>query len=159
MSDNQRINGSMYGWSDVYFKVDGERYFGIKSIAYGDSRERGKAYGMGRHYAPRGRTAGKYQVDPVTVSMEKDSARIFRAALAANASDGKSFGSVQFQIVVQYVDDDGNAITDEIQDCVWAKTAGSAEEGPDALYEELEFDAMRIVWNGTSLYDQTEVAP
>ncbi len=156
MPDQTRINGTMHGWSSVVAKLDGDRFFGFKSIAYGDSRERGKGYGMGRHYSPRGRTAGKYTPEPVAVTMEKETARALRAALAQKASDGKSFGNVVFQIVVQYVEPDGTSITDELEDCVWVKTSAKSEESPDPLYEDVEFDCMRIRWNGTTLYDGTQ---
>lgn len=156
MADEQRINGNMYSWSSIYFKVDGERFYGIKSISYGDSRERAKGYGMGRHHAPRGRSAGKYQTDPVSVSVEKATARALRETLATFAADGQSFGNVPFEIVVQYVEPDDTPITDTIEECVWAKTESSNEEGPDPLYEDVEFDCMRIRWNGKTLFDETE---
>lgn len=157
MSDEQRINGNMYSWSSIFFKVEGERYYGIKSIGYGDSRERVKGYGMGRSHAPRGRSAGKYQPDPVTVTLEKETARALREKLAASASDGRSFGNVEFEVVVQYEESD-KQITDEIFGCVWTKTAAKGEESADPLYEEVEFDCMGIRWDGDkTLFDSSEV--
>lgn len=156
MADQQRINGNMFSWSSVYFKIDGERFYGIKSITYGDNRERVKGYGMGRSHAPRGRSGGKYNVDPVAVTMEKATTRQLRDELAARAPDGTSVGNVQFEIVVQYVEADETPITDTIFGCVWGKTAAKAEEGSDPLYDEIEFDAMGIRWNGKTLFDSSE---
>lgn len=158
MADSARINGNTYSWSSVTLKVDGDRYFGITAIGYGDSRERSKAYGMGRHHAPRGRGAGKYGTDPCTATMYKDTFDAFLAALAVAATDGKSVGNVQFQIVVQYVEND-ISITDEIEDCVLTKFAAKAEENPDSLMVELEIDCMRIRWGGKTLFDQSEGSP
>jgi hypothetical protein len=155
MSDDVRINGNMYSWASVVLKVDGERFFGITSISYADALERVKGYGMGRHHAPRGRSAGKYTIEAVTVKMEKKSSRDLRAALAARATDGRSFGTVEFEIVVQYAEGTA-AHTDTIERCRWAKTSASHEEAPDPLYDEVEFDAMAIRWDGKTLFDSSE---
>jgi len=159
MADSIRVNGRETSWSDVYFKVSDERYYGITEIAYGDKRTRSKSYGMGRSQAPRGRTSGKYEVDEATVKMLKKSSKTLREALAAAASDGKSYGSVTFQIVVQYADTDDEVQTDTLHECVWVGDATSASEGPDALFDSISFDVMRIDRNGLTLYDQTETAP
>lgn len=158
MADQVRINGNTHSWSSVYFKVGGERFYGVKSINYGDSRSRTKAYGMGRHHAPRGRTAGKYEVDPVTVTVEKATADTLREK-AAQIDGGASFGNASFQIVVQYIETGNTTITDTIEECAFTKNASKAEENPDPLVEDLEFDAMRIKWNGRTLYDTSEGNP
>ncbi len=158
MADQVRINGNIHSWASVYFKVDSERFYGVKSISYGDSRSRTKAYGMGRHYAPRGRTSGKYEVDPVTVTVEKATADALRAK-AAQIAGSSSFGNAVFQIVVQYIESGSNTITDTIEDCCFAKQASKAEENSDPNTEDLEFDAMRIKWNGRTLYDASEGNP
>jgi hypothetical protein len=152
MADDIRINGVQHGWPSVSLKINGKAWYGIKSIKYGDKRTRGKTYGMGRAHAPRGRTSGKYEVDPVTLSIEKETARKLRDELAAKSTTGgTSFGDTVFQIVVQY--SEGSAtITDELVDCTWSGDASSAEEGPDAIYDEVEFDCMRILRNGKSLF-------
>ena len=144
MSDTQRINGFAPSWSDVYVKIADERYYGITEIAYGDTRARSKVYGMGRAQAPRGRTGGKYEVDEATMKVDKVAALALREALAASSSDGKSYGSVTFQTVVQYSDAQGNTVTDTLHDCVITKMAISASEGPDALMEDVALDVMRI---------------
>lgn len=152
MSDEVRINGVQHGWASVVLKINGKPWYGIKSIKYGDKRTRGKSYGMGRAHAPRGRTSGKYEVDPVTVSMEKASTKLLRDELAAKSTTGgSSYGDTVFQIVIQY-SEGSSTITDELVDCTWQGDSASSEEGPDALYDEIEFDCMRILRNGKTLY-------
>jgi hypothetical protein len=158
MADQVRINGVIHSWASVYFKLAGERFYGIKSISYGDSRSRSKGYGMGRHYAPRGRTSGKYEVDPVAVTCEKATAKALRDK-AAQLAGGSSFGNAEFEIVVQYVEAGNDTITDTIEQCTFSKEAAKAEENPDPTVEDLEFDAMRIKWNGLTLYDTSEGNP
>ena len=157
MADELRVNGNLYSWGSIEVKVDGERYFGFTSIGYSDSRERVKGYGMGRAQAPRGRTRGKYSVEPVTLTGTKGSMQTLRKALA-DAGDGESYGDTVFQIVVEYFESEENPITVELEDCVWTKNTTSEEEGPDPLTEDIEIDCMRIRRNGLLLFDNSEGA-
>lgn len=155
MADAVRINGNLFSWGSITAKVNGEAYTGFSKISYGDSRERTKGYGMGRAQAPRGRSRGKYATDPVALTGFKDSVQELRAALARLASDGKSYGSVEFELVVQYVDEGETPITVVLEQCVWTKDASSEEEGPDPLVDTVEIDCMRVKRNGLYLYDGT----
>lgn len=155
MADEIRVNGNQHSWGSIEVKVDGDRYFGFTAISYADSRERVKAYGMGRAQAPRGRSRGKYATEPVGLTGWKGSIQQLRQALA-DAGDGESYGDTIFQIVVQYVEDDDTPITVELEDCVWVKNTSSEEEGPDPLKEEIEIDCMRIRRNGLVLFDNSE---
>lgn len=157
MSDQQRINGNAYSWSSIYLEIAGEKYYGFTSISYADSRSREKGYGGGRHHAPRSRSSGKYEVEPVAVKFEKATADAVRLALAQQSESGTSFGDYEFLIIVQYVEGD-QEITDEIEQCTWTKTSNKVEESNGILYEEVEFDAMKIKWNGLYLFNDSEGA-
>lgn len=156
MSDQIRVNGNQHSWGSIVVKLADERVYGFTSIKYSDSRERVKAYGMGRHHAPRGRSRGKYEVDAVSLTGWKGSVQSLRERLASLAPDGRSYGDVVFQIVVQYIESDDTPITVELEDCVWVKNTTSNEEGPDPLSEEIEIDCMRIRRNGMVLFDESE---
>lgn len=160
--DERRVNGNVVSWSSVVFKIGDSRIYGFKAINYKDKRERTPVHGSARHHAPRGMTAGKYSCDPTTATVEKETAKAIRNALAAQASDQKSFGNVEFEIVVQYSEKRGDTdmvITDELHRCTYGETGAKAEEGPDAIYEELSFNTVSITWNGKTLFDQTEGTP
>jgi hypothetical protein len=159
MADEIRVNGNQHSWGSIVCKVGGERFHGFTAIKFADSRERVKAYGMGRHHAPRGRSRGKYAVEPVALTGWKSSLQALREALAAQAADKASYGNVVFQIVVQYVEPGEKPITVELEDCVWSKNTSADEEGPDPLKEEIEIDCMRIRRNGLVLFDETEGSP
>lgn len=160
MADEQRINGNTYSWSSIYVSFNGERYYGFKSINYGDSITPSKGYGSARHHAPRSRTRGKYEIEPVAVSFEKASAHALRKELAAQSASGKSFGSVEFEIVVQFDEpDQAETITHKLERCRWMKNSSSNEESSDPSYEDIEFDCMGIDWgDGLRLYDDSEGA-
>lgn len=157
--DPVRINGNQLSWGSIKVKVDGESFFGFTSLSYGDKRERVKAYGMGKHHAPRGRSRGKYTVEPVKLTGPKSTVQALRERLAAKADDGASYGNVEFEIVAQYIEADELPITVEIERCVWMTNTSSEEENPDPLTEDIEIDAMKIRRNGAVLFDETEGVP
>lgn len=156
MADPIIVNGSQMSWGSIVLKLDAERYTGFTTIAFGDKRERVKAYGMGRSHAPRGRSLGKYTVEPVKLTGWKNSVQIFREALAARAGSD-SYGDVEFDIVVQYIEATEQDITVQIERCVWATNTSSDEENPDPLKEDVEFDAMFIRRNGLVLFASSGV--
>jgi hypothetical protein len=160
MSDLIRVNGNQMSWGSILLKLDQDVFTGFTGISFSDKRERVKAYGMGRHHAPRGRSRGKYTVDPVKLTGWKKSIHIFRAQLAARAKDSKSYGDVEFQIVVQYVEEgDDPALTVVIERCVWSGNSSTDEESADPLKEEIEIDAMLIRRDDLVLFDASQGSP
>jgi len=160
MSDLIRVNGNQHSWGSIKLKIDTQEFTGFTAIGYSDKRERVKAYGMGRHHAPRGRSRGKYQVDPVKLTGWKASMQLVRQQLALRSGNGVSYGDVEFLILVQYVEEPSELpITVSIEGCVWSANTTSDEENPDPLKEEAELDAMLIRRNGLVLFDSTEGSP
>ena len=159
MADQLRVNGNQVSWGSVTLKLDGDVFTGFTAISYADKRERVMAYGMGRHQAPRGRSRGKYSVEPVKLTGFKTSIAALREALAARSANGASYGDVEFNIVVQYSESDEAPQTVEIERCAWAGSSSSEEEGADPLKEEIEISAMLIRRNGLTLFDSTVATP
>jgi len=159
MADRIRVNGNIHSWGSITVKFDGDTYYGFNSITYADKRTRTKAYGMGAHHAPRGRSRGKYEIDPVKLGGPKETIDDLRAALAAKSADGISYGDVEFQIVVLYDETQSRTLIVNIDDCVITGNSSSEEENPDPLKEEIEIDAMRIRRNGRVLWDNSQGAP
>lgn len=154
--DKLLVNGNQYSWASAVIKISGENIYGITSISYNDKRERVKAYGTGKHHAPRGRSRGKYSTDASKMTCWTSTAQDLRNMLASQSPDGVSYGDTVFQVVVQYAEDDETAVTVELVDCVLASQDTSNEESPDPLKEEITFDVMRIRRNGLTLYDSSE---
>lgn len=150
-----RINGNMFSWASVTIRVNATLVSAIKSITYGDSRERSKGYGQGRHFGPIGQTSGKYTTDKVVCEIEKGELQALRQAIA-DASGSGSFGDLEFQIVVQYEEPDRGVITDEINGCTWGKNSASTNDGGDPNYESVEFDCLSIKWDGLTLYSEAQ---
>lgn len=159
MADPLRINGNMVSWGSIVLKIDSDRYVGFTSISFADKRERVKGYGAQRHQAPRGRSRGKYTIDPVKLVGWKSSVAALRDALAKRSKDGVSYGDVEFEVVVQYVEDGEIPQTINIERCVFSSNSTSDEESADPLKEEIELDAMLIRRNNLVLFDASEDQP
>jgi hypothetical protein len=159
VADAIRVNGNGFSWGSIIVKVDGDRFYGFTSIGFGDKRERVKGYGMGRHQAPRSRSRGKYSTEPVKLGGPMASLQALRKALAARSSDGKSYGDVEFEVVVQYVDTGETPMTVQIERCVLTANTTANEEGPDLLEDEVEADCMLIRRNGLTLFDASQGSP
>jgi len=162
MADGIRVNGNQFSWGSIICKVDGEKITGFTAIAFADKRERVVTHGMGRHQAPRARSRGKYTVEPVKLTGYTGSVDELRARLADRSPDGRSYGDVEFEIVVQHVesrDSSEDPITIEIERCVWTGNSASLEEGSESTKEEIEISAMLIRRNGLTLFDSSQGSP
>lgn len=159
MPDNIRVNQNQLSWGSIRLIINNEPFYGFTSIQYADKRERVKAYGMGRHHAPRGRSSGKYSTESVKLTGWKTSVANARAALAALAPDQRSYGNVEFMISVFYSELEEPNQDVQITGCVWIGSTVSEEESPDPLKEDVEIDCMAIKRNGFTLYDSTGEVP
>jgi hypothetical protein len=162
MADSIRVNGVLYSWGHITIKIGNEVFTGFDQINYGDKRERVKGYGTGRHHAPRGRSMGKYSTDPVQLRGFRSTCHALREYLASLATDGVSYGSVEFPIMVQLIEPGSLSevpMTIELERAVLVADKSSNEENPDPLKEELECDVMLIRRNGKTLFDSTLGSP
>lgn len=160
MSDDIRVNGNAVSWGSISMKAATDAFTGFTQISYADKRERVKLHGMGRHQAARGRSRGKYTTDPVKVKGPKGTAEAFRDFLARQAVDGISIGDVEFPIVLLYIEPGSEKPMNVlIEGCVLVSDSSSHEEGADPLFDELEFDCMKIYRNGRTLFDSSTGAP
>lgn len=155
MSDAIRVNNNQYDWGSIVIKVDGDEFHGFTAVSHNQKRERSKAYGTGKHRAPRGRTRGRYSAE-AKITAWKSSVEALRAKLASLSPDGSSYGDVVFQVVVQYIEADETPITEELVDCVIASEDASHEENTDPLKEEIGLDVMYIKKNGRTLFDNSD---
>jgi hypothetical protein len=152
------INGQQYSWASLIFTIADWRdeAAGAESVDYGHKRTREKKTGSNRDQAPRVRTSGVYEVDPLKVTIRKDHADALRARLASLSPDGRSYGNVQFEALLQFSEPGADVSTVELRELVWSGTSCGLKQGPEGLMESLEMDPMRIIENGLTLYDSSE---
>lgn len=158
MSDQIKVNGALYSRASCQFKMNGEEFFGIDSCEWGQSRERGTAYGSGKSAGPRGRTRGRYKAKEFVLTAQKDTELAIKKALADIAPDGVSYGNavVLWTITISEEGSDLEPQLIELIDCTLDDEATSVEDSTEHTAEKLTFNPLRIKENGLSLYDQSQ---
>lgn len=159
MADERRVNGNAVSWGSIKMRLAGEPYFGFTAVAFSDKIEVALGYGMGAHHGPRVRSKGKYIVDPCKITGWKASVQAARAAVANNSLSGTSYGTVEFDVIVQFVEAGQDPITVELLRCRWIENSESNEENPDPLKEDFVVQPMRILRNGLALYEREDGEP
>lgn len=154
-ADDIRINGFTHGWASTKTTLDGEQYVGITKITWDHAIE--EAFVNGQGGKPLGRTRGQYVPGTLAITLRKSSAATLKSNLAKKSSDGETFGSVVFPIVVQYLEPDDTPITVEINDCRILKASTSNEKNPDPTMEDLELSYLEIIENGKRLFSDIVV--
>ena len=158
MADEIRVNGNLYSWGSLRIKIAGEEYRGFTSINIADKRERVHGYGTGKHHAPRGKSRGKYSVEPIKITGHVDSVQAVRQALA-DASGTNSYGDTEAEIFLEFGEPGRTPITITAEGCTWAENTGTYEENPDPKMEDFSMLPMRIRRNGLTLFDESEGSP
>lgn len=156
--DERRENGNAISWGSIKLRIGGNPYYGFKNLKLSEKLERVLGYGMGAHHGPRVRSKGKYTPNLCGLTGFKKSVQKAREDLAALSPSGQSYGSVEFDVVGQFVES-GTSITIEMLGCTWAENSEDNDESPDPLTEDFQFQPMKIKRNGLVLYDDTDGDP
>ena len=157
--DTPRVNGNVVSWGSCYFKLGGQRFFGIVDCTYGEKRERVEVAGAVRSQAPGYKSAGEYKCEVSKIKMLKHSASAFREMLSRFATDGISYGNVEFEGVYQFIEPGIDPQNVQLRRCTYQDTNGSGATGPDPLYDEINIKPMFLIINGKCLFDATEGMP
>lgn len=155
MSDALRVNGNLYSWGSHLLKLDGERWFGVTALDWDHERSRTFGYGMNRAHGPIAVTNGKYQPNPLKVTMHKHTAVALRKKLGLLADDQRSYGNVAVPMFLQAIEG-SNTTTTEWLNCRVTKTGTSVEENPDPTKETWEFQFEKAYEDGLTLWDSSE---
>jgi hypothetical protein len=153
MGDAIRVNGNQHSWGSIVLKIAGENFYGFTDITYGDKLEKVLAYGMGKAHAPRGKSRGKYTPEPVKLTGFKGSAHELRTMLAKYSKTGKSYGNVNFQIVVEYIESGETPLVIELMNCSIAGDSSNHSESADPLKDEIEVQPTYVKRNGMTLFE------
>jgi len=172
MSDVAYLNRNLVSWADLRFYVElpdlgpsmGGRIYGFHSLDFGSQkRERTPGYGQNRSQAPMGLSAGKYtppnpKIGFLAHASDADSRAPFDSyisMLMAAADDGRSYGNVRMNWILQVVND---VIYAEYcwYDVYVVGDNASWEETAEGLKVEVEHTCTRFKKNGGTLYDSSE---
>ena len=125
------INGIEYSWGDITATVGGVPVVGITAIEYGDDQVVENHYGAGRFPV----SYSKGRVTPsakITVAMGEV------IGWQAKSPTGRLQDLAPFPIVVAYIPEDGQIVTDKIMNCRFKKNARNWKEGDTRQLVDLE---------------------
>ncbi len=156
MSDYPVINGHFVSWAEATFGIsipDGEdiTVLDIVSIKWTSKLEGADVYGAGP--VKRGRTIGQANFEG-ELAMYFDAAQRLKKALAAKSSNGKRYGTIPFDITVNYtpIDGDGTIATVLLQGARIMSAANDMSNGStDALVVTMPLSLLRIEEDGDGL--------
>ena len=129
------INGIEYSWGDITATVGGVPVVGITVIEYVENH-----YGAGRFPV----SYSKCRVTPsakITVAMGEV------IGWQAKSPTGRLQDLAPFPIVVAYIPEDGQIVTDKIMNCRFKKNARNWKEGDTRQLVDLELVPSHIKWH------------
>lgn len=134
------INGIEYSWGDIVCTIGGVPFIGIVAIDYADEQDVVNHYGAGRH--PVSRSKGR-----ITPSAKITLSQGELIGLQAKAPNGRLQDIAPFPIIVSYLPEDGQIVTDKILNCQFKKNSRAWKEGDTRQTVELELVPSHIAWH------------
>lgn len=134
------INGVEYSWGDILLTIGGVPVIGITAIEYDDDQVVENHYGAGRF--PVSRSKGRVtSTAKITLAMGEV------VGLQAKSPTGRLQDIAPFPVIVTYLPEDGQVVTDKIMNCQFKKNARAWKEGDTRQLVELELVTSHIVWH------------
>lgn len=133
--------GTMTGWNSVTVNLLGRDVEGINAISYSDSETKENAYGAGKY--PIGRSRGNYE-PTASISLYKEEVEALRLSLPITKRRLQDIAP--FDIVVQYVSEDGQILTDKIHNAEFTNDGVEVAQGDGTISREYELIVSHITY-------------
>lgn len=134
------INGVEYAWGDIVATVGGVPLIGVTAIEYADEQTVENHYGAGRY--PVARSKGRITpTAKLTVSM------IEVLAWQKASPTGRLQDLAPFPIIVSYLPEDGQIVSDKLIACQFKKNTRAWKEGDTRQLVELELVISHVAWH------------
>jgi hypothetical protein len=158
LTDVIRVNGvPLYSWNSFSFKILGIPFNGIKAFDYAHKRERTVVYGARRDGTPLGKTAGKYSVEPITLTVLRDTADKITTMLTPLGLG--SYGDAEFTFTAQYIEPGNIPITVVGMRCTIDGEKDGNTEGTEEATTELTIGCLQLIKNGKLLSSLVRAVP
>ena len=138
------INGNYYDWESMEIQLQPSGVaIGITEISYSDERSIEARYGKGS--IPRGYGRKNYKASG-SMTLDRDEAERLRKARSGSFYDGEPF-----PIIVSYANNDQEAVTDKLPQCLISKAeTGGKQDDDNTGAVKMDFIILSpIEWNGT----------
>jgi hypothetical protein len=133
------INGSLYSYSSIEWKLAGLIFRGFKSIDFSRKRDRPKVYGNSPD--PLGKVVGRNEYEA--------SGELYLAEFNNFVSQlGSGYGDVYFQSYITFQQQNFPTTQVQIIGCTLDEVTASFTAGTDALSMKFSLNPLKILWNG-----------
>jgi hypothetical protein len=156
------VNGFRPSWASIEFRTalaggaPSAPNPAFQSIDYKATTERKKT--RGTNVKPFGKTRGTADFT-CKIKMLLHEWNILAGQLAQLSTTGSAYGTVYFQLQVQYAEANMTIITDTIIGCTLDTAEQSSSDGVEDIMVESELSPLDILRNGLSISDQPLGAP
>lgn len=154
-----RVNNSLYSWSSSILIIGVEPFTLVTKLEFGEKRERVYGWGMGRHHAPIGRSAGKYTPDPVKMTIYAHAEKELLTLLGLLSGTGLSYGNAIVPIRLQLVEPDLTPLTYTLDRCCISEIGNAYEESPENIMVDVTWSTMGVYRNKRTMFDITGGLP
>lgn len=131
--------GEMQGWNAITVNLFGRDVEGITSLSYTDSETKENVYGAGKY--PIGRSRGNYEPE-ASITLYKEEADALREASPVRLQE-----IAPFDIIVQYVDNNGLIKKDILRNCEFTNDGVEVEQSDGSITTEYTLILSHIDWN------------
>ena len=138
-----RADDNRFSFISMGISIAGREWLEIVAMAYADTLNRSFVYGTSPYAL--GRTRGTYAAGG-SFSILKERHQELLDFL------GPGWASKEFDIIVSYSEGDAPMITDQLERCAFANGKDAWKYGPDPLYVDADFSAIKIWRNGIPPY-------
>jgi hypothetical protein len=153
-----RVGTSIYSWTSTEFRFDGllttpsGNPWNVVSVDYAQKRERKIVYSNRKTGRPRGKTPGKYSLEPMAVKMFEAQALELQQYLTQKGLG--SYGDADFSFLLQVSEPVPGAIpiTMVFEDCTWDGDKVTYEEGIEENLLEVTIGGLQMTRNGMRLW-------
>lgn len=150
MTDQIRLNNTVFSHQSCQWKLDAIPYDGILSMDFEEKRERKIVYAAKKAGRPIGWTAGKYTVPPIKLVMLKASGHRLLQQMTVKGLG--SYGDAEFNMTMQNIEPGNVPITHVFEPvCITGVKDGTAE-GVEELTLEFEMACLSITRDGMRLW-------
>ena len=133
------VNGMLVSWADIVVLIGGVPVTGITGVEYSESQEIVNKWGAGRH--PVGRAKGRITPSCKLILYQEEV-----QALSAQSPTGRLQDLPPVDIIVQYIPDSGQLVTDKIRNINFSENARKWKEGETGQEVELPGVPSHIEW-------------
>jgi hypothetical protein len=149
-----RINGHLWDYSSVKFRINGVRIFEVTDLNYKHGLKPGVMRGTGAK--KRGRTRGTYDADG-GFTITKASYQLLLQVLGGGGA--VPYMEVPFDIQVSYGENAGPTVTDVLEACRITEDEDSPSEGEAPATVKVTLDINEVIRNGIRAVKGDDLTP